>query len=154
MSLFSRCWHRNFILFAFVLMCLEENVALPASESERNEASTESTKTKRNETTNATAVIPTTLPEDRSFELKQPKQSSGNSRRCCTTLQKQSVLIACAPRGSKFSFNDACECNPWEILRHRCVHSWVFVFSIFRYSQPRMWRNSNSQIHVEWFLYK
>ena len=112
MSLFSRCWHRNFILFAFVLMCLEENVALPASESERNEAPTESTKTKRNETTNATAIIPTTLPEDRSFELKQPKQTSGNSRKCCTTLQKQSVLNACAPRGSKFSSNDACECNP------------------------------------------
>lgn len=68
-------------------MCLEENVALPASQSEQNEASTESTKTKRNETTNATAIIPTTLPEDRSFELKQPKQTSGNSRRCCTTLQ-------------------------------------------------------------------
>ncbi|CAH3024770.1 unnamed protein product [Porites evermanni] len=87
MSLFSRCWHRNFILFAFVLMCLEENVALPASESERNEVSTESTKTKRNETTNATAIIPTTLPEDRSFELKQPKQSSGILNLVCEGIR-------------------------------------------------------------------
>ena len=98
MSLFSICWHRNFILFAFVLMCLEENVALPASESERNEASTESTKTKRNETTNATAIIPTTPPADRSFELKQPKQTSGNSRRCCTTLQTVRVDCMCSTR--------------------------------------------------------
>ena len=79
-------------------MCLEENVALPASGSEQNEAATEWTKTKRNETTNATDIIPTALPADRSFELKQPKQASGNSRRCCTTPKTVRVDCMCPTR--------------------------------------------------------
>lgn len=74
MTLFSRGWHRNFILVALVCVCWDRSVARQnAQENEQNEASTESTpRVTANSTTNST-----TAPEERTLELEQPHQTSG-----------------------------------------------------------------------------
>lgn len=74
MSLFTSCWHRNFVFLALVCMCCDGSLARQkALETEQNEASTESTPS----VTTNTTIAPTTAPEERSLELEQPKKTSG-----------------------------------------------------------------------------
>lgn len=73
MTLFSTRWHRNFVVLVLICICSDGSAARQnAQENEQNEAFTESTP---RVTTNSTAGL-TTVPEEASFELEQPRKTS------------------------------------------------------------------------------